>query len=224
MQESAIDSASSEEIVWNAPTTSTEPLHPMEIMDDIQDVPFLKRMKTRFLTYLRQNYLKVFYILLLIIGILIVLLIIDSLSRSTEYQPQVTTPQVAINRFAEIANVTDQDDFKSVVTLRCGKITCHENKTLDCNLTDIAYDMLKRYSCCRCMTGFRLIRVEYYPLESRYDMILRPNWTVVPDQISLYDTASWPSLPYLQGVWGVVSESPGTGYLKYSNIRVKRSP
>lgn len=234
MQESTLDTSSSDETIWTT-TASTEPLQPFQIMDNAEDVPFLKRLKTRFLTYVRQNYLKIFYILLSVIGILSCLLILLIVSKSSESHVQVEPSSEAIHKidlrenFSLIVNHSmsteaDQDDFKSVITLRCGKITCHTNKTLDCNVTSVTYESLKRYSCCRCMPGFRLIRVEYYPLLARYDMILSPNWTVVPDRISSFDVATWSNLPYLKGVWGVVSESPGSGYLKYSNVRVKRSP
>lgn len=121
--------------------------------------------------------------------------------------------------FDRFENQTE-DDYQAdrpYSKVTCQKIHCFNNDT-DCNIPDISYYSIKRYSCCKCLPkDFVMKRYCQYLTSGMCQLVLQ-HTTDDPRFYSEYDLKLLPKLKYISGTWDVVADSDTAFWLVYSGV------
>lgn len=168
------------------------------------------RLSSRFLTYLRQNYLKIFIILILIIITLTLALGLFIYFYLSYYHLTISNDGPN-SEFIDnnVLNYTNYD----VHGLPCSKFNC---KTIvnPCSPTAVTYRNIRIYACCSCAPYQMKRYSEYQGVISVvfiYDNACN---------LSEYDLAGLAQLKNLEGTWGLLREGDTECYLTYVGVSV----
>lgn len=204
-----------------------------------RNYPFRKSVNFWLLTFLRQNYLKVFSVLVAIIILLIVIMfsfyrfsppdlkVFEIIGDEHDAENQgvrnlgslLSLPQVHAQGqpsgyayYYEYA-MSYLAEFEKI---QCRKIKCPVG-TPDCRLKNVEYEDIKFYSCCNCLPSeYQLVRYENWKISGSKDMILRVQKDI--SKFSEIDIRHLPPLPNVSGAWDVVAESQTAFYLAYTDM------
>lgn len=192
-------------------SSSTEELvYERLAIEESYEYPFMKRVKTRLLSFLRDHYLKIFIFLLFFI-----LILVSALAVLAIFRPPASVASTVRETVTDKTYFSTDDYLPYAYSrLVCSKVSC--NYKSPCILDDLSYREVRQYSCCKCLpTGYRLIRYEFstYPA-----MVIQINRDV--KSMSDLDISTLPQLPYLKGSWSKVQESESTYYLRFNDVRV----
>lgn len=193
------------------------------------------------LTYLRQNYLKVFSALIFIITVLLFCLIFIIVRSS--YPVDEPSSVRADNSTRQLWTSTQNEDFISVNSsevpptttslqdledkLRCRTYTCIQNFSDCCNdiqsccITNFTNYSIKGLFCCRCFKlqqDYVLQRFETSYFPKQFSFVIKVDADL--HTWSQYDIASLPTPKGLYGSWSLLREGENTMYLKYSVIDI----
>lgn len=195
--------------------------------ESIEVYPVTKRFKTRFLTYLRVNYFKIFWImsillvsLLILFGLLIALFVTKpsftnadvNVFENNNYGPS-RYPKYLTTGKSSSSTVTPEIKAKP-----CQKINCNTIKE-PCRPSEINYLNIKRYSCCKCIKlNMTLYRYEESLMNDGKMLIIKDYPYGDICSLSLADLDLLGGLDCIEGSWDVVKESDITCYLRYDIV------
>lgn len=197
------------------------------------------RLKTRLLTYARQNYLSLIKLLLLTIFLLLFIIVFQSYRiyvqtdvhagasstlQTTSSIQDVEEPIDAEHTDESTTIVRDEDypSFEDRIDKRrpCSQIHC---KNTSCHPSSVVYEVLREYTCCQCVdTRFTFRRYIYDFLRDSVSLQFQ-----VPEDIrstSTRDLENMAPLPNLQGGWNLISESPTAYYFQYQDVKLYEPP
>lgn len=186
------------------------------------------RLKTRALTYIRQNYLKLFNVLIMFILFLLFLNVIQLIrfraattTSCTDVPPSAAVYTVSLESDTTVVEFQEGRDERKVDKRRpCSRIHCVDTS---CYPQNTDYDTLREYTCCSCVDQRFTFRRYIYDL-------LRDSVTLqfqVPEdisEVSARDLRNMPELPNLQGGWNLIKESPTAYYFQYQDVRIPEPP
>lgn len=172
-----------------------------------------KLLKTYVLTYIRQHYIKIFYILVAIILLLFIYIITIHATRengklSNQYQ---------INASADIAisnNNTEHTQFRKIA---CSRINCKTVKS-PCRPQSNSYRAVREYSCCNCLPQHMILK--WFASSLRRDRIelVIEDTAIDMKNLSKHDLTQLSQLPCFSGSWDVLQISDSVSYLAYSVV------
>lgn len=171
----------------------------------------LKTFKTLFLTYLRQNYLRIISILMVLIFFLFLLVSLLSI---------IIAKGVPLNKTVIIENHvinysdTEVEEFSK---LSCRPIKCYKG----CNITDTSYAEIKYLSCCLCFEEDYVLKEYQRRLSTNSVTLLFQDKYHDPKLFSDRDVDAMPQLKNLGGNWDVVQTNDTSYWFSYGNVFLK---
>lgn len=193
------------------------------------------RMKTRLLTYVRQNYLKIIKILLTIMAALMIVVItciiyvcLRPSTTVTTYCPMsdtskvsfpsiVTSGQMKLVSELPPTSVPIGDDYAWGVD-PCEAVECQDK---ECRPRTIKYEEMILYACCGCVPpSIHLKKYERDFLRNKVDLYFTVDYSI--SQLSKYDLLKLDKLKNLDGDWNLFRLSEETWVLVYEGISIPR--
>jgi hypothetical protein len=193
-----------------------------------------KSFKTYCLTYLRQNYLRIFIILVTLLFLLIIIIIVLSIwiGKEAVIVQQNGTDSAFVKEVTGIPNFVSVppsnnlstktpsiDDVRTMpadlAKIVCARIHCGIN----CTVKSLDYNDVKYLSCCGCFPhDIKFYRYSKSQITGSVFMVFRPQFDISymnAKQLSVY-----PQIPGLKGTWDITQESDKTHYLVYGGVTI----